>query len=84
MSNENSTPQNEDRIRVFKSTNKKTDKSPDFWGKLNIGEVEYDVAMWNNTSKTGTSYLSGFVRIEESEGEGSTETKSAMEPNEMF
>tara|TARA_R110000751_G_scaffold307673_1_gene430538 strand:- start:1928 stop:2179 length:252 start_codon:yes stop_codon:yes gene_type:complete len=52
---------NQDKIRVFKSNNKKTERSPDFWGRLNIGEGEYDIALWNNVSKAGNTYLSGFV-----------------------
>lgn len=68
MNKENTTPTttekevvNQDQIRVFKSNNKKTERSPDFWGKLNIGEAEYEIAMWNNVSKAGNTYLSGFV-----------------------
>ena len=76
--NENSTPKNENQIRLFKSSSKKSDKSPDFWGKLNIGEVEYEIAMWNNVSKTGTQYISGFVNLDEQE-ETDGETKPEVE-----
>lgn len=79
--NENSTPKNENQIRLFKSSSKKSDKSPDFWGKLNIGEVEYEIAMWNNVSKTGTQYISGFVNLDvedETDAKSNTPVESIL------
>jgi uncharacterized protein (DUF736 family) len=78
MSNESNTPKNENQIRLFKSSSKKSEKSPDFWGKLNIGEVEYELAMWNNVSKTGTQYISGFVNLDV-EDEADAKSKTPVE-----
>ena len=81
MSKESNTPKNENQIRLFKSDSKKSDKSPDFWGKMNIGETEYEIAMWNNVSKSGTQYISGFVNLdvqEETEGEAKPKVESIM------
>ena len=53
----------QDRIRVFKATNKTKETAPDYWGIFNIGEQEYKVSLWNSISKTGTNYLNGKVEL---------------------
>ena len=37
---------------------KKTEKSPDYSGLIEIGEAKYDVAGWNKKSKKGADYIS--------------------------
>tara|TARA_R100001224_G_C3898141_1_gene107505 strand:+ start:209 stop:448 length:240 start_codon:yes stop_codon:yes gene_type:complete len=78
MDNPNETQVQKDRIRVFKSTNKKTENHPDYWGRFNIGEQEFDVALWNSTSKSGTSYLSGEVQPSRESEAGESEAQSEM------
>tara|TARA_R110002020_G_scaffold410398_2_gene620123 strand:- start:476 stop:721 length:246 start_codon:yes stop_codon:yes gene_type:complete len=66
MSDNTNNPENQDlqdQIRIFKATNKTSEKAPDYWGAFNIGETEYKVALWNSTSKTGTQYLNGKVEL---------------------
>ena len=73
MSDNTNNPENteiQDRIRIFKANNKTKETSPDYWGKFNIGEKEYNVSLWNSMSKTGTNYLNG--KVEDSETEFAT------------
>lgn len=47
---------------LFYETEKKTDKSPDFTGKLtDINGKEWRIAAWERTSKNGKNFLSGKV-----------------------
>lgn len=47
---------------LFYETDKKTDKSPDFTGKLtDINGKEWRIAAWHRSSKTGKEFLSGKV-----------------------
>lgn len=47
---------------LFYETDKKTDKSPDFTGKLtDENGKEWRIAAWERTSKSGKNFLSGKV-----------------------
>lgn len=47
---------------LFYETDKKTDKSPDFTGKLtDINGKEWRIAAWHRSSKNGKEFLSGKV-----------------------
>ena len=53
---------NKNTFMLFYETEKKTDKSPDFTGKLtDINGKEWRVAAWERTSKNGNNFLSGKV-----------------------
>jgi uncharacterized protein (DUF736 family) len=43
---------------LFKNSDKKSEKSPDYLGKIEIDNVEYQLSSWINTSKTGVKYMS--------------------------
>lgn len=49
-------------IVIFKNKNKKSEKAPDYNGKLTIDGVEFEVTLWKKTSKAGLDYLSGLVK----------------------
>ena len=58
---------------LFKETEKKKEKSPDYTGKINIGPeiqaalkagiVEFHLAGWIGESKNGKKYLQGSVDL---------------------
>ena len=52
---------NTDTFVLFMETEKKSDKHPDFTGKINMGGVEKRLACWKAVSKDGTKYLQGRV-----------------------
>ena len=38
---------------IFRQSEKKTDKSPDYWGKMQVSGVEYKLAGWIREGKNG-------------------------------
>jgi uncharacterized protein (DUF736 family) len=43
---------------LFQNSDKKTDKHPDYTGKLNVNGVEFRLAGWKRLSKNGKPFLS--------------------------
>lgn len=43
---------------LHKSTQKKSEKSPDYFGSIKIDGVVYSLGGWIKTAKSGSSYLS--------------------------
>ena len=43
---------------LFQNYDKKTDKSPDYSGSLNVGGIDFNLAGWKKQSKKGTTFLS--------------------------
>lgn len=43
---------------LFRNEDKKTDKHPDYTGKINIEGAEFRLAGWIKTSKSGKKFLS--------------------------
>lgn len=43
---------------LMAKSQKKTEKSPDFSGIIEIGDVKYDVSGWTKQSKKGAEYIS--------------------------
>ena len=63
---------NTNRITIFKNKEKKSEKSPDWTGRLFIGDDvinglsgdnEVRVAIWKMTSKNGEVFLSGSIQL---------------------
>lgn len=63
---------NTNRITIFKNKEKKSEKSPDWTGRLFIGDDVIDglsgdnevrVAIWKMTSKNGDVFLSGSIQL---------------------
>jgi uncharacterized protein (DUF736 family) len=53
---------------LFKNSEKRSEKSPDYLGKIEIENVEYQLAAWINTSsKTGAKYMSLVVSLPKSD-----------------
>jgi uncharacterized protein (DUF736 family) len=46
------------RGALFPADDKKTEKSPDFTGTLNVEGKEYRLSAWKKTSKAGKKFLS--------------------------
>lgn len=52
---------------LFRNTNKKTDKHPDYTGECKVDGTDYRLSAWVNTSKTGSSYMSVAFTKKETE-----------------
>ena len=51
----------ENKVAIFKNSDKKEDKHPDYKGHLNLKGELIDIALWLSTAKNGTKYFSGLV-----------------------
>lgn len=49
---------NTNRGALFKVSEKKQEKSPDYTGTINVGGTEMKIAGWIRKSKAGATYLS--------------------------
>jgi len=67
---------NTNRGTLFKAKEKKSEKSPDYTGTINVGGVEMRLSAWLKESKAGTKYFSLAV----SEKDGQYESKSNARP----
>ena len=56
---------NEKRGALFRNAEKKTDRSPDYSGRITIEGVEYQLAGWLEKSQGGLQYLSIRARVPE-------------------
>jgi hypothetical protein len=68
---------NQNTIAIFKNADKKSDKSPDYSGSLEINGVKYRTALWLKQSKSGTAFLGGVVDLIEEKKE---EVKPSYQP----
>lgn len=50
------------RISVFKVTDKKDPKGPDYTGKANVDGVQKVVSLWITEAKSGLKYMAGTVQ----------------------
>jgi hypothetical protein len=48
---------------LFKNSEKKSDRSPDYLGKIEIENVEYQLSAWINVSKAGAKYMALTVSL---------------------
>ena len=53
---------NTNRFTLFRETDRKSDKHPEFSGSLNVDGVDYWINAWVKTSKTGSKFFSGSVK----------------------
>lgn len=70
---------NQNTIAIFKNADKKSDKSPDYSGTLEINGVKYRTALWLKQSKSGTAFLGGVVDLVEEKPAASNQ-KPAYQP----
>lgn len=49
---------NENRGALFLNDRKKTDKHPDFTGKIDVNGTEFYISAWKKVSKSGTKFMS--------------------------
>ena len=64
--------------------NKKTDKHPDYRGKVMVENKEMNISAWLNTSKAGKKYLSlKFDDYKPQSDTGHTYTSTATETAEI-
>lgn len=60
-------------ISIFKNEDKKSEKSPDYSGNLEINGTKFRVALWVKQSKSGKAYLGGMVNVDEIKSAPTTE-----------
>ncbi len=81
---------NTNRITIFKQTDKKSEKAPDFTGTLYIGDDIIKglknsddglvrVALWKQTSKGGANYLNGSIQLPQEQSGGQVKKSSKKE-----
>lgn len=70
---------NPNTIAIFKNADKKSEKSPDYSGSIEINGVKYRTALWLKQSKTGTAFLGGLVDLAE-EKQAAPQAKPAYQP----
>jgi len=51
-------------ISIFKNEEKKSEKSPDYSGNVEINGEKFRVALWVKQAKNGKAYLGGLVSEE--------------------
>ena len=68
---------NNNRGVLFKNTDKKTDKHPDYTGTATIENEDKYMSAWINESKSGKSYLKiSFAKKEDTAPSQNTQTDS--------
>jgi uncharacterized protein (DUF736 family) len=67
---------------LFPAEDKKTEKSPDFTGKLNVEGKEYRISGWKKTSKAGKKFLS--LSVSEPQSQGSNQSKPAVKDDDSW
>jgi|TARA_R100001463_G_scaffold21197_1_gene51125 uncharacterized protein (DUF736 family) len=68
---------NNNRGVLFKNTDKKTDKHPDYTGTATIENEDKYMSAWINESKSGKSYLKiSFTKKEDTAPSQNTQTDS--------
>jgi hypothetical protein len=53
--------QKEGTFSLFKATEKKQEKSPDFTGKAVVNGIELRLSGWSKKSQSGEVYISGYI-----------------------
>lgn len=48
-------------ISIFKNEDKKSEKSPDYSGNIELNGSKFRVALWIKQSKSGKAYLGGSI-----------------------
>jgi uncharacterized protein (DUF736 family) len=65
---------------LFPAEDKKSEKSPDFTGKLNVEGKEYRLSAWKKTSKAGKKFLS--VSIQQPQQKSDAPAKQVAEDSD--
>lgn len=71
---------NTNRGVLFANREKKTEKSPDFSGSLDVAGVQYNLAAWKKMSKKGTTFLSVSVSLKPEIEQRPTQVAQPMRP----
>lgn len=69
-------------ISIFKNEDKKSEKSPDYSGNIELNGTKLRVALWVKQAKNGKAYLGGLVSDEAPKSQNATtkvETKQFAE-----
>jgi uncharacterized protein (DUF736 family) len=69
----------EKRILIFKNSQKKEDKYPDYRGGLTLEGMTYNIALWVMTAQNGSKFMSGTIQPLENTDKQMTSEK----PNDL-
>lgn len=75
-----STFDNTNRGAIFKNTNKKEDKHPDYRGTINVDGIEKEISLWVKTSQKGESFFSVSISEPYKKAEGNEPKKDDLLP----
>ena len=59
-------------ISIFKNEDKKSEKSPDYSGNLELNGNKFRVALWVKQAKNGKAYLGGLISDDAPKSQNST------------
>lgn len=62
--------QSKDRLVLFKNENKTKDNQPDMRGEFTLAGIEFEYALWKQTSQKGNEYYSGPITKKEEQSGG--------------
>lgn len=71
---------NTNRGVLFVNREKKSEKSPDFSGSLDVAGVQYNLAAWKKQSKKGATFLSVSVTLKPEIEQKPTQVAPPMRP----
>jgi hypothetical protein len=63
---------NTNRGVLFRNDDKRSDKSPDYFGTIDVDGVEHQLSGWIKTSSKGTKYMSLAVKMKETKEDKSS------------
>jgi uncharacterized protein (DUF736 family) len=75
-----STFDNTNRGAIFKNTNKKEDKHPDYRGTINVDGIEKEISLWVKTSQKGEQFFSVSISEPYKKPEGNEPKKEDSLP----
>jgi len=71
-------------VTLFANDRKTKDTQPDWRGSIHIEGKDYEIALWNKTSKNGNTFISGRmgdeVKPPEAKGSFSNATRPSPKP----
>ena len=74
-------------IMLFKNSNKKEAKHPDYQGTLTMDGIEHKVSGWTKTDKNGNPFISAQTSIQDGANDSAeastTEATPASNPDQM-
>jgi uncharacterized protein (DUF736 family) len=75
--------QSKDRLVLFRNEKKTKDNQPDMRGEFTLAGIEFEYALWKQTSKKGNEFYSGPITKKEEQETRYTPTPPSKEGQEV-